>query len=259
MSNLDNLKVGDLVDVLDENNNWCYAEIKNVISYGQEYKVHFVGWDNRWDEWISKKSPRLRPFDSNTYTYTINTNFDFLYTMYKDQHFTDITLKLIDGDIKVHKCILSAVSPVFNRMFTNPMIEYDRDYIEMDDIKYSSMELILDIIYGQKRIFFTVQDVLDLFYIVEKYALYHVKKELEDCLIRYLTYFKPEEKDNVFVLIEVCELYHLLKLKDTIIKKLESIKDFSENIKYLMDPRFSSLTKNTILSVFLPTEERQLH
>lgn len=50
-------KVGDPVDV-EYSGDWWKAEVTKVID-GPQYRIHYVGWDASWDEWV--KPARIRP------------------------------------------------------------------------------------------------------------------------------------------------------------------------------------------------------
>merc|ERR1719471_365077 len=58
---LKNLEVGDRVDALDYTNHWFTAEIvqKKRENGKATYKIHFDGWEDKWDEWIAWDSGRL--------------------------------------------------------------------------------------------------------------------------------------------------------------------------------------------------------
>lgn len=48
-------KAGDKVDV-EWNGDWWQGEILQVD--GSRYKVHYIGWESSWDEWVT--TARLR-------------------------------------------------------------------------------------------------------------------------------------------------------------------------------------------------------
>lgn len=50
-------QVGDLLEARDFKGKWYAAEI--VEGKGQRYKVHFNGWESKWDEWVD--DAQLRP------------------------------------------------------------------------------------------------------------------------------------------------------------------------------------------------------
>jgi len=61
-------RVGQWVDVKDTVDQWLEAQVLEVRSNGSEMQafVHYNGWPERWDEWVSFDSPRIMPF--RTYT-----------------------------------------------------------------------------------------------------------------------------------------------------------------------------------------------
>jgi hypothetical protein len=63
----DGLTHGSQVTVLDCREKWCRAKIMkkrpNVVG-DEEFKVHFFGWNARWDEWVIYSSCRIRPWPS---------------------------------------------------------------------------------------------------------------------------------------------------------------------------------------------------
>ena len=55
--------VGDKLQALDvRDEQWCDAKVVAVRSQrgGHELKVHYIGWNQRWDEWIAVGIARLR-------------------------------------------------------------------------------------------------------------------------------------------------------------------------------------------------------
>jgi len=52
-------KVGFLVMCLDEVNRKCLARVVDVDDTKNQYLIHYQHWDDRYDEWIAKDSPRI--------------------------------------------------------------------------------------------------------------------------------------------------------------------------------------------------------
>lgn len=51
--------VGQVVDAMDKTRNWhtaCIVAVKDVT-----VRVHYTGWDSKWDEWIQLSSSRIQP------------------------------------------------------------------------------------------------------------------------------------------------------------------------------------------------------
>lgn len=56
--------VGQWVDTKDTIDKWLEAQVISVS--GDEVKVHYNGWNDSWDEWISVSSQRIAPFRTHT-------------------------------------------------------------------------------------------------------------------------------------------------------------------------------------------------
>jgi hypothetical protein len=52
------LQKGDFVDVKDSRDKWCIAEAVQVDEAKKEVLVHYVGWSDRWNEWIKLTDPK---------------------------------------------------------------------------------------------------------------------------------------------------------------------------------------------------------
>ncbi|KAG6965663.1 hypothetical protein JG687_00005293 [Phytophthora cactorum] len=56
------LKLEQIVDALDTDSRWYEARIVDITD--ARVKVHYRGWSVKWDEWLSRTSPRLMPSHS---------------------------------------------------------------------------------------------------------------------------------------------------------------------------------------------------
>jgi hypothetical protein len=62
----DALKIGDYVDgYCFKTYNWYEAKVIQVDKEKDRYKVHFQGWNSKYDEWVPKFSERLVPFKTS--------------------------------------------------------------------------------------------------------------------------------------------------------------------------------------------------
>eukprot|EP00501_MAST-03F_sp_TOSAG23-6_P001824 GSMAST32.ASY1.ANO1.1902.1 assembled CDS len=66
-SGVTRFRVGEPLDIKDTTGavTWRPALVSQNI--GDKVKVHYMGWENRWDEWIEKASDRILPYRSKTY------------------------------------------------------------------------------------------------------------------------------------------------------------------------------------------------
>lgn len=59
-----NLELYMFVDALDSVQKWCEAVVVDIDA--ALVKLHYLGWSERWDEWLSGTSARLAPHGSRT-------------------------------------------------------------------------------------------------------------------------------------------------------------------------------------------------
>ena len=59
-----NLKTGDVVDCLDNDQKWCEAKIKEI--HGHLCKIHYIGWSIKYDTTENLFSVRLQPYNTKT-------------------------------------------------------------------------------------------------------------------------------------------------------------------------------------------------
>lgn len=52
-------QIGDVIDARDSEGKWYASEILNWNPRNSTYRIHFYGWDSKWDEWVGPS--RLRP------------------------------------------------------------------------------------------------------------------------------------------------------------------------------------------------------
>jgi len=59
---------GDNIMALDVRQLWCSATViaERGEGVGREVKVHYTGWNKRWDEWLLDRSVRLRPIEKDS-------------------------------------------------------------------------------------------------------------------------------------------------------------------------------------------------
>jgi hypothetical protein len=59
------LAVGDLVDARDQEGKWYDARLL-AEKDDDSVRVHFRGWSGRWDCWLARRSPEIKPLHSHT-------------------------------------------------------------------------------------------------------------------------------------------------------------------------------------------------
>lgn len=66
---------------------------------------------------------------------------------FTNRELSDVTLVLDGGEVKAHKAILAARSPVFKAMFSHDMVETKSNRVEILDVKVDAMEEVLKFLY----------------------------------------------------------------------------------------------------------------
>ena len=55
------IRANEKCDVCDPGDKWCTAQIIEVATNHRQIKVHYVGWSDRYDEWLDFESYRIAP------------------------------------------------------------------------------------------------------------------------------------------------------------------------------------------------------
>lgn len=125
-------------------------------------------------------------------------------------------------EIKAHKVLLAARSPVFESMLTNGMIESSSNIIEVSDIDYEVMKEMIDFMYTG-FVSNLSKYALDLLFAAEKYHLRGLKVICENYLKTHLN------QDNVISILLAADLLSLNGLKNNCIELIcNKIKDMNK-------------------------------
>ena len=84
---------------------------------------------------------------------------------------TDVTLKLPDGSIDVHRMILAAVSPVFERMFYGEFKEGKSVIVELPNDTSKTMKLLIDFVYYGNCELNNLDDIFPLLEVFDRYQI----------------------------------------------------------------------------------------
>eukprot|EP00455_Lapot_gusevi_P026900 TRINITY_DN2837_c0_g3_i3.p1 TRINITY_DN2837_c0_g3~~TRINITY_DN2837_c0_g3_i3.p1 ORF type:complete len:273 (+),score=34.86 TRINITY_DN2837_c0_g3_i3:74-892(+) len=60
--------VGQQLDVQDTIKKWCKAEVREMKEAEPNLMllIHYIGWHDKWDEWLDSTSERIAPFETHT-------------------------------------------------------------------------------------------------------------------------------------------------------------------------------------------------
>ncbi|GBN25831.1 Speckle-type POZ protein [Araneus ventricosus] len=100
---------------------------------------------------------------------------DDLKSMYNDALFTDTVLRTPTHEFPVHKAILSARSPVFNRMFSTDMMENNNGCVEITDFEDDTVHRMLLYMYTDSLKDLELEGADELYKIAEKYDIPSLK------------------------------------------------------------------------------------
>ncbi|KAL3998449.1 Protein maternal effect lethal 26 [Acanthocheilonema viteae] len=130
--------------------------------------------------------------------------------MLKDNVLTDFTIKVSEREIRVHRAILAARSPVFAAMLRHEDTnEAKTGVMVIEDLEYDTVTEMLNFIYCGR----CLRDVnefafaSDLLIAADKYRLEELKSHCEKALIQALTF------ENVCELLIISDIYSAPRLR----------------------------------------------
>uniref|UniRef100_A0A7E4W0E3 BTB domain-containing protein n=1 Tax=Panagrellus redivivus TaxID=6233 RepID=A0A7E4W0E3_PANRE len=100
----------------------------------------------------------------------------------------DVDLVVGTERLKVHKSLLSFVSPVFHAMLTNGTVEAPSDEIEVTEFDYGTVKTAIDFCYGRALENTSVESVIGVLRFADKYRI-----NIQDQLEKFVSFnLKPE-------------------------------------------------------------------
>ncbi|KAK1263530.1 BTB/POZ domain-containing protein [Acorus gramineus] len=120
---------------------------------------------------------------------------------------TDVTINTSDGTLKAHRAVLSASSPVFERMFIHDLKEKESSTIEIEDMSLESCMALLSYIYGNITHDEFWKHRLALLGAANKYDIVDLKECCEESLLEDIN------SSNVLERLQEAWLYQLNNLK----------------------------------------------
>jgi len=90
----------------------------------------------------------LHPIDGHLVQHTSQmASLEWTELLYEDDNFKDVSLKLADGELRVHRCVLAARSSVFAAMFSCTMKESHTGVVEIPNVRTAPMRVFLRLLY----------------------------------------------------------------------------------------------------------------
>lgn len=90
---------------------------------------------------------------------------------------SDVILKTSDHEFRAHRLILSARSPVFSAMFRHNMMENNTGEVDVSDCSTSGLKVFLQYLYTGISDTMSPANVVDLYYIADKYQVDDLKND----------------------------------------------------------------------------------
>ncbi|KAG8184012.1 hypothetical protein JTE90_024469 [Oedothorax gibbosus] len=133
-------------------------------------------------------------------------------TMYLDSPHADFKLLVQDDAIRVHKCVLSARSPVFAKLLASSMAEMSNDEIKIDDIEIPILKTFINFLYTGRlpEAELEFDNVCGLYYAADKYDVPSLRKWCSNYLA-----FKMDA-ENACRLLSLANRHSDEKLKDLV-------------------------------------------
>ncbi|XP_035215787.1 speckle-type POZ protein-like [Stegodyphus dumicola] len=110
-----------------------------------------------------------------------------MHAMYQKQEHSDLTAICQDKEIRAHKCILSARSPVFAAILQHDTTENRDSRIVITDIEPDAFEELLQFLYCGKINPSTYSKACDLYYAADKYFVSDLKDQCRDFITSSLS------------------------------------------------------------------------
>jgi hypothetical protein len=132
-----------------------------------------------------------------------------LFKGFERQEFCDFEISCGDRNIKCHKAVLAARSPVFRAMLLNEMEESSKQKVEPRNFDYNTMNLVLRFLYkGQIESGPLEKNADAIFKAADYYEIIDLKKICEKVLIRKISI------GNMLELLVLADMYKAPELRE---------------------------------------------
>ncbi|GIX98059.1 TD and POZ domain-containing protein 2 [Caerostris darwini] len=108
-----------------------------------------------------------------------------LKTLYQNALNSDVTLFVKSDPLRAHKAILSARSPVFNKIFHHDMQESERNTVDIADVPMDTLRKLVEYLYTGvvEDVSIGFQDLCDLYYAADKYEVTDLRNKCGNTLL----------------------------------------------------------------------------
>uniref|UniRef100_A0A7E4VB64 BTB domain-containing protein n=1 Tax=Panagrellus redivivus TaxID=6233 RepID=A0A7E4VB64_PANRE len=124
----------------------------------------------------------------------VNIDVDFVpeirtYFHEYNEILTDFEIQAEDEQYKVHKDVLSQISPVFEAMLRHNFVETSSNTLEINDLDFETIETAMNICYGCPWKAISVKVAIKILYFADKYAITDIFVSLKILSTVKLSYY----------------------------------------------------------------------
>lgn len=148
----------------------------------------------------------------------------------------DVKFKIGAKEIMAHKFILSARSPVFERMFVSDMNEQQGKVIELTDVTFEDFVCFLKFIYGDN--YQSEGNTTELLYLADKYDVQGLKIKTANTLLENI---RVENAIDTIILFDRYQMFSLTK---------EAVKFIVANRNEIYSEEVKMALKNSNIKLF---------
>ncbi|XP_071033417.1 speckle-type POZ protein B-like [Parasteatoda tepidariorum] len=167
--------------------------------------------------------------------------------MLLEREHTDLNLHAGKEMIPVHKCLLSARSPVFSAMFKRDMKENQTGVVDIPDVESEVLRSFVEYLYTDIFSNTEFEHVLNLLLVADKYQVNSLKERCSKILISKIS------TENIYEVISVADLVNQVALKQLALNYIKTNKmaiiqspDWSDWVERNMKLAIEILTKLSI-------------
>jgi len=91
------------------------------------------------------------------------------------EELTDLTLIVEKRRIPVHRCVLAAASPFFRSMYSSGMLESQLNEVQLKDVRYAEVKLVVDFIYTGGAATLNRENVGDVLRVADLFLIQELK------------------------------------------------------------------------------------
>mmetsp|Transcript_166062 Transcript_166062/g.533029 ORF Transcript_166062/g.533029 Transcript_166062/m.533029 type:complete len:337 (+) Transcript_166062:121-1131(+) len=139
--------------------------------------------------------------------------------LWKSRRFTDAKLKCIDREVLVHREILVAASPVFDRMWSGSYREAGESTVEITDVPTSTVEAMVQYMYTDEVP--AEGDPVQLYGVAKKYELDNLAEEVGARLVENIDAENVQDRARILRLHATAGDAQAKKLWEQMYKKLQ--------------------------------------